>query len=158
MGTYIMLAGNVVNTAIARPIAQIRATEDLIVLEKEQVSITRAQRSQARCRFSNVLSLQSELASTQATLPPLRQKIDQANHLLATLLGRCTADFSSASGAQGWRSRTSSSRRTAVSLPSEWCTSVLTFFRQKPAHQCQRADRCRHGSHVSSLTLNATVE
>ena len=76
MGTYIMLAGNVVNTAIAQAAyrAQIRATEDLIVLEKEQVSITRAQAESGTVPFSNVLSLQSELASTQATLPPLRQK------------------------------------------------------------------------------------
>jgi len=86
-----------VNTAIAQAAyrAQIRATEDLIVLEKEQVSITQAQAEAGTVPSSNVLSLQSELASTQATLPPLRQNIDQANHLLATLLGFAPADFSS---------------------------------------------------------------
>jgi outer membrane protein TolC len=42
-----------------------------------------------------VLSLASELASTEATLPPLRQKIAQANHLLATLMGEAPADLPS---------------------------------------------------------------
>jgi len=103
MGTYIMLAANIVNAAIAQAAyhAQIRATEDLIVLEKEQVSITRAQADSGTVPFSNVLSLQSELATTQATLPPLRQKIDQANHLLATLLGRAPANFSVALDTRG---------------------------------------------------------
>jgi hypothetical protein len=37
--------------------------------------------------YSNVLSLQSQLASTEATLPPLEEKIDQAADLLAALSG-----------------------------------------------------------------------
>ena len=102
-GTYIMLAGNVVNTAIAQAAyrAQVESTEGLIALVKDQVSIAHAQAEAGTVPFSTVLSLQSELASTQATLPALRQKIDEANHLLATLLGRAPTDFSSAAGSAG---------------------------------------------------------
>jgi NodT family efflux transporter outer membrane factor (OMF) lipoprotein len=156
-----MLAGNVVNTAIAQAAyrAQIRATEDLIVLEKEQVSITRAQAESGTVPFSNVLSLQSELASTQATLPPLRQKIDQANHLLATLLGRVPADFSSASGAQGLEIKDFKlPEDLPVSLPSE-------LVHQRPDILQAEAQLISANAQIGvataamfpSLTLNATV-
>ena len=161
MGTYVMLAGNVVNTAIAQAAyrAQIRATEDLIVLEKEQVSITQAQAESGTVPFSNVLSLQSELASTQATLPPLRQKIDQANHLLATLLGRAPADFSSASGAQGLEIKDFKlPEDLPVSLPSE-------LVHQRPDILQAEAQLISANAQIGvataamfpSLTLNATV-
>ena len=52
------------------------------------MSITRAQAEAGTVPFASVLSLEAELSSTEATLPPLQQRIDQANHLLATLLGR----------------------------------------------------------------------
>ena len=122
MGTYIMLAGNIVNTAIAQAAyrAQIQATQDLILLEKDQVGITKAQAEAGTVPFSNVLSLQSELASTQATLPALRQKIDQANHLLATLLGRAPADLSSTQGTHGLDLKDFKlPENLPVSLPSE---------------------------------------
>ena len=161
MGTYIMLAGNVVNTAIAQAAyrAQIRATEDLIILEKEQVSITRAQAESGTVPFSNVLSLQSELASTQATLPPLRQKIDQANHLLATLLGYAPADFSSASGAQGLEIKDFKlPEDLPVSLPSE-------LVHQRPDILLAEAQLISANAQIGvataamfpSLTLNSTV-
>ncbi len=103
LGSYLVLAGNVVDTAIALASyrAQIQATDDLIALEKDQVSVTKAQAQAGTVPYANVLSMQSELASTEATLPPLRQKIDQADHLLATLLGREPGELTLASGAQG---------------------------------------------------------
>jgi NodT family efflux transporter outer membrane factor (OMF) lipoprotein len=40
-----------------------------------------------------LLSLQSQLAALEATLPPLRQKLSQTEHLLATLAGRTPAEW-----------------------------------------------------------------
>jgi NodT family efflux transporter outer membrane factor (OMF) lipoprotein len=103
LGAYLILAGNVTDTAItlAACRAQVQATNDLIALEKDQVSVTKAQAQAGTVPFANVLSMQSELASTQATLPPLQEKIDQADHLLVTLLGREPAALSFAAGMQG---------------------------------------------------------
>ncbi len=94
-GTYIALSGNVVNTMIARAAyrEEIKATEELIVLQKEQVEITEAQAKAGTIPYVNVLSLRSQLAAVEATLPPLRQRLDQAGHLLATLAGRPPAQW-----------------------------------------------------------------
>jgi NodT family efflux transporter outer membrane factor (OMF) lipoprotein len=40
-----------------------------------------------------VLSLESQVSSTRATLPPLEEKIDQAEHLIAALSGRFPAEW-----------------------------------------------------------------
>jgi NodT family efflux transporter outer membrane factor (OMF) lipoprotein len=94
VGTYLTLSGNIVNTAIARAgyAAQIRATEQLIALEREQLHITEAQVTAGTAAYASLLSLQSLVAGTEATLPPLRQKLDQSEHLLATLTGHLPAD------------------------------------------------------------------
>jgi NodT family efflux transporter outer membrane factor (OMF) lipoprotein len=94
LGTYLTLSGNIVNTAIARAAyaAQIDATERLIELEKEQVTITQAQVSAGTAPYANLLTVRSLLASAEATLPPLRQRLDQTDHLLAALTGHTPAD------------------------------------------------------------------
>ncbi len=96
-GTYLTLIGNVVNTIIARAAyrEEIQATGQIIDLLKEQVAIAEAQAEAGTVPFSNVLSLRSQLAATEATLPPLRQKLNQADHLLATLVGHAPAEWAS---------------------------------------------------------------
>jgi NodT family efflux transporter outer membrane factor (OMF) lipoprotein len=91
--TYLTLSGNVVNTVIARAgyAEQIDATVRLIDILREQVSITEAQYRAGTVPYSTVLSVHSQLWSTEATIPPLRQKFDQAGHLLATLEGKAPA-------------------------------------------------------------------
>ncbi len=95
MATYITLSGNVVNAMIARAAyqEQIKATEELIKLQQEQVRLTEVQAQAGTVPYVNVLSLQSQLASLEATLPPLRQKINQTEHLLAALAGRTPAEW-----------------------------------------------------------------
>jgi NodT family efflux transporter outer membrane factor (OMF) lipoprotein len=85
----------VVNTviAVAAYREQIAVTRELIALESEQVHLGHAQAQAGTVAYANVLSLESQLALTQATLPPLEQKIDQAQHLLATLAGHTPASF-----------------------------------------------------------------
>jgi NodT family efflux transporter outer membrane factor (OMF) lipoprotein len=83
------LSANVVNTCIARAAyaAQIRATGQLIELENQQLHITETQVRAGTVPYANVLSIRSLIAANEASLPPLKQKISQAEHLLATLEG-----------------------------------------------------------------------
>lgn len=92
-GTYLTLSGNVVNTIIARGAysEQIKATEQIISLQKEQVEIGEAQALAGTAPYANVLSIKSQLASFEASLAPLKQKLSQTEHLLATLAGRAPA-------------------------------------------------------------------
>ena len=93
--TYISLSGNVVNTMIAQAgyQEQIKATRQLINLQREQIKITEVQSQAGLVPYANVLGIQSQLASVEATLPPLRQKLNQTRHLLATLAGRMPAQW-----------------------------------------------------------------
>ncbi|MGD0905820.1 MAG: efflux transporter outer membrane subunit, partial [Terracidiphilus sp.] len=75
---YLALTANVVNTSIARAAyaAQIRATEQLIELERQQLQLAE---TQVRAR--------GLIAANQALLAPLKQNTSQAEHLLAMLEG-----------------------------------------------------------------------
>ena len=86
---YLILSANVVNASIARAAyaAQIRATEQLIELENQQLHITEGQVRAGIVPYANVLSLRSLMAAQQASLAPLEQNVSQAEHLLATLEG-----------------------------------------------------------------------
>jgi NodT family efflux transporter outer membrane factor (OMF) lipoprotein len=91
---WLALSANVVNACIAHAAyaAQIRATEQLIALETEQLHSTEAQVSAGFSSYASVLSQRSLIASNQAALAPLRQKMSQAEHLLALLQGQLPAD------------------------------------------------------------------
>ena len=95
LATYLTLTGNVVNTVVAQAAYrdQIKATEEMIRLLKEQVQITETQVKAGIAPYSNLLSVQSQLEATEATLPPLQQNLSQAEHLLATLAGRLPAEW-----------------------------------------------------------------
>jgi NodT family efflux transporter outer membrane factor (OMF) lipoprotein len=89
------VTGNVVDTAIARAgyRAEIAATEQLIASLRQQVEIADTQARAGTAPYANVLSFRGQLASTAATLPPLRARLAQADDLLATLVGRAPADW-----------------------------------------------------------------
>ena len=93
---YVTLLANVVNTVIARAAygAEIEATQQLIGLQREQVRLARVQYRAGTQPYSNVLSLQSQLATYEATIPQLGQKLDQAGDLLAALVGQTAAAWS----------------------------------------------------------------
>ena len=83
------LTANVVNTCIARAAyaAQARATGQLIDLQMQQLHLGEAQVRAGTAPYASLLSLRSLIAANQASLAPLKQKISQAEHLLATLEG-----------------------------------------------------------------------
>jgi len=95
LGTYLTLSGNIVNTVIAQAAyrEEIKATEDIVTLQKEQIRITETQFQAGTVPYSNVLSLRSQLAATEASLPPLRQLLSQTEHLLAALVGHAPAEW-----------------------------------------------------------------
>ena len=95
LAAYITLSGNVVNTMIARAgyQEQVKATEQIISFQRDQLKITEAQAQAGLIPYANLLSLQSQVAALEATLPPLRQKLSQTEHLLATLAGRAPAEW-----------------------------------------------------------------
>jgi NodT family efflux transporter outer membrane factor (OMF) lipoprotein len=95
LGTYMMLTGNIVNTsiAIAAYRTQLDETGQLIALEKDQISIAEKQYQAGIATYGALLTLRIQLKTLEATLPPLRQKVSQAEHLLATLEGRMPAEF-----------------------------------------------------------------
>ena len=86
---YLTLSANVVNTSIARAAyaAQIRATEQLIDLENQQLHLAETQARAGTAPYSTVLSVRSLIAANQALLAPLEQNASQAEHLLAMLEG-----------------------------------------------------------------------
>jgi NodT family efflux transporter outer membrane factor (OMF) lipoprotein len=93
--TYIALVANIVNTAIAQAAyrAEIEATGQIIELQKEQIGIAQVQAGAGTVPYSNVLSLQSQLASYEATIPQLEQKLTQSDDLLAALVGHAPAEW-----------------------------------------------------------------
>jgi len=85
----VTLTANVVNTCIARAAyaAEIRATEQLIALETEQLQLAEVQVQAGTAAYASVLSLRTLVAANQGLLAPLRQNVSQTEHLLATLEG-----------------------------------------------------------------------
>jgi NodT family efflux transporter outer membrane factor (OMF) lipoprotein len=93
-GTYIILTGNIVNTCIAIGAyqAEIDEVERLIALEKDQTAIAEKQNRAGLTIYGSVLALRTQQETLEATLPPLRQKLIEAEHLLATLAGKTPAE------------------------------------------------------------------
>jgi NodT family efflux transporter outer membrane factor (OMF) lipoprotein len=90
------LLGNVINAAVAAAgyRAQIEATDKLIELQREQVNLTGSQVKAGLTPYTNEVSLQAQLAATEATLPTLRQNLSKSQHLLTALVGYVPAQWS----------------------------------------------------------------
>ena len=89
-GARLTLAANVVTTAIlqAQLAAQIRASETILAAQEEQLDITRRRRALGAASQNDVLALQVQVEQSRAAIPPLRNRLEQTNHLLAVLIGR----------------------------------------------------------------------
>ncbi len=88
-GARLTLAANVVTTTFAQAqlAAQIAATEAIVQAQQRQLDITRRQYALGAAARTAVLALQTQVETTRAGLPALRNKLEQADHLLATLVG-----------------------------------------------------------------------
>jgi NodT family efflux transporter outer membrane factor (OMF) lipoprotein len=87
--TFLTLTSNVVTTAIqeASLRGQIKATQDIIKGQTEQLEVLRGQFNLGGAARTDVLAQEAALAATLATLPPLEKQLEQQRSLLATLTG-----------------------------------------------------------------------
>src|SRR3569833_90703 len=89
-GARLALAGNIVTTAFAPAQLgeQIAATEAIQQAQQDQHDKTRKRFALGATARTDVLALQTLVEQTRASLPPLHNKLEQADHLLAVLMAR----------------------------------------------------------------------
>ena len=88
--TYLTLSTNVVNTAVnlASLRDQIAATGQIIQLQSDHLDLLQAQRRLGAIADTDVLTQQTALAQTRATLAPLQKQLAQTRNQLMAYLGR----------------------------------------------------------------------
>ena len=88
--TYLTLSTNVVNTAVnlASLRDQIAATGQIVQLQSDQLDLLQAQRRLGAIGDTDVLTQQTALAQTRATLAPLQKQLAQTRNQLMAYLGR----------------------------------------------------------------------
>ncbi|MEM5345629.1 efflux transporter outer membrane subunit [Paraburkholderia azotifigens] len=93
-GAYLALSANIVTAAVkeASLREQIGATEHVAADEETQLGVLRKQLELGGVGRIAVLSQETLLAQTRATLPPLRQSLDRTRHQLAVLAGSLPSD------------------------------------------------------------------
>jgi NodT family efflux transporter outer membrane factor (OMF) lipoprotein len=91
---YLALSANIVTAAVkeASLREQIEATERIATDEDAQLGVLRKQFELGGVSRAAVLSQETLVAQTRATLPPLRQSLDQTRHQLAVLAGKPPSD------------------------------------------------------------------
>jgi NodT family efflux transporter outer membrane factor (OMF) lipoprotein len=89
LATYLTLTSNIVTTAftIASLEAQISSTESIIQSENGQLNILQKQLRLGGIANTSVLTQQTLVDQTRASLPPLQKLLSQSRHALATLIG-----------------------------------------------------------------------
>jgi len=120
----VTLAANVVDAAIALAgyRAEHQSMQELIALEREQLLSVDAQVRAGTAALSSSLSLQSLVASDEASLAALEQRLSMASHQLAVLEGTPPSEFA-ASGPEF----------DALRLPMELPLSLpSSLVRQRP--------------------------
>lgn len=93
--TYLTLAANVVTASLreASLREQLRATEQIVDMLQKSLDIARQQQQIGAKSLSDTLAVRSLLASTEATLPPLRAQLAATRNQLATYLGTTPAQL-----------------------------------------------------------------
>jgi NodT family efflux transporter outer membrane factor (OMF) lipoprotein len=121
---YLTLTGNAVSQAIniASARLQIKATEDIIAEDEQNLALVRAKFQAGKAARTDVLIAESQLANDRTLLPPLSQQLSVARHALAVLSGK----FPQQSGALNFD-------LAAFTLPGELPLSLPSqLVRQRP--------------------------
>lgn len=89
IATYITLTANIVTTAIsvASNQEQVKATLDLIHIEEGQLEVLKKQFRLGGISLVSVLTQQTLVDRTRATLPPLEDNLSKSKHALLALIG-----------------------------------------------------------------------
>ena len=87
--TYLTLAANVVTASLqeASLREQVKATRDIVDSLKKELDIAQKQQAIGAKSLSDTLAVRTQLAATEATLPPLEQRLAATQNQLATYLG-----------------------------------------------------------------------
>jgi len=93
--TWLTLAANVVTASLqeASLREQVRATEAIADSQRDSVRIAERQQQIGATSLAATLAARSELAATEATLPPLRARLAATRNQLATYLGSTPAQL-----------------------------------------------------------------
>lgn len=96
--SYLTLTTNIVTVAVneASLTAQIAATEQIITIERRELTILNAQFNLGGVAKADVLNEQATLANTLVTLPPLQSDLAQARNQLADYVGAFPSNFNEA--------------------------------------------------------------
>lgn len=88
-GTYLSLIANVCLAAIdeASLRAQIAVTQDIIKSQTQELDLLNQQFQLGAVAKGDVLAQQTQLAQTEASLPPLEKQLSQVRNAMAVLLG-----------------------------------------------------------------------
>lgn len=89
-GARLTVVANIVTTTItqAKLAEQLAASEQILAAQVEQLNIAHQRQVLGNASEADVMSLQTQVEQTRANLVPLRNQLQQANHLLAVLLGQ----------------------------------------------------------------------
>jgi NodT family efflux transporter outer membrane factor (OMF) lipoprotein len=92
-GTYLTLVANVLTTSFreASLRGQIQATEEIIALYQQNLSLVEKQHEIGAKSLADVLVIRTQVATVSATLPALRQQLAQTQTQLAVYLGQFPA-------------------------------------------------------------------
>jgi NodT family efflux transporter outer membrane factor (OMF) lipoprotein len=93
--TYLTLAGNVVTASLqeASLREQVQATEQIVDWQRKTLGIAQQQQQIGATALYDTLAVRAQLATTEATLPPLRARLAATRNQLATYLGTTPAQL-----------------------------------------------------------------
>ncbi len=145
-GARLMLAGNVVSAAIrqAQIRSQIEITRQLLAVEQQQLAIVEARRRAGGASESDVRSQRTQVAQTEASIPPLELQLDTINNQLAVLMGLSPAE-----------ARVPTLALAQLQLPADLPLSVPSeLVRQRPDIRAAEALLHEAGANVGVATAN----
>ena len=122
--TYLTLAANVVTASLqeASLREQLHATEEILGSQRRSLHIAEQQQQIGAKSLSDTLAVRTQLASTEASLPPLRARLAATRNQLATYLGTTPAQL-----------ELSPLRLDAITLPQDIPVSLpSTLVEQRP--------------------------
>jgi NodT family efflux transporter outer membrane factor (OMF) lipoprotein len=93
---YLALTGNTVSQAVAAAAAraQLKAVNDILGIDRQNVDLVRTNRQQGAAADGDVVTAESQLASDETLAPGIEQQLSVANHALAVLTGRAPGNWS----------------------------------------------------------------
>ena len=93
---YLTLTGNTVSLALhaASVRSQLKALNDILVIDRQNVELVRRQRQAGTVPDSDVIVAESQLAADETLKPGLEQQLSVARHALAVLIGRAPGNWS----------------------------------------------------------------